>query len=912
MSLLSRANEAYESGRYERARDLYLQSLTAHPELAETIQFNLELTKKRLSKKKPRLTPSQGSVWYWVQQLQQTRGQLPWFSNLAMHTSFEGTRDILAYAATNSRFGWDELARTLESARIPLFRSESIERIGQSMWVDAWVQLATVLYSQRHTEMDLLDSLTMFEILDDLEGKNWAQDGIQCSLYGDLLTWAGKFERAREVLSSHVPEEESWSLSENILRLNTINPNITHHEEHREIWLDEINSLLIKEGLSPIYFKDSGSISFRDLRSDCQRIEMKEMPKISIIMPLYEPNEYTDLAIESLLKQTWGNFELIVVDDASPTHDDAGHPTSYREQLRQWSKTDDRVRVVLCEKNRGTYSVRNEGLEMASGDFVTIADKDDWHHPQKLEIQARELMANPHQVANITNWVRVNEEMRFLVRSRQGQVVYPSFASIMFRRKEVLQTLGYWDEVRKAGDAEFKSRLQATFGTTLAPTRTVPLAFSLVGETNLTSQDMRPGYISADRRAYNRAYSAWHRAIADGSASAYLPKNPSSRPFVAPYSFLPQRKKDHQNHYDVIYLSEFGFLAGNSTSLLQEIQVSLNAGLKVGIVPIHNGLIRSASRQQFDPRIEELVLDNQVDRLALEDDCRTELLIIRWPASFQLDPGHNSAIRPSRIVVVANHMPYEIDGSRRSYDVHVVSQNIEDTFGLRPLWSPQSEQLDHYLAPLVPPGERTPFTWKGITDPVPSSSLKTPNFSKVPSIGRHARDFDGKWPSSTHDFQQIYPTDGSARVVIMGGVESPIKRGHLPKDPGPYWTVYEFNEKPVPEFLKELDFFVYYHGDGLVEAFGMSILEALNHGVVAVLPPHFESVFGEAALYATPSEVPRTIRNHWTSGRYEEQRRKGTQFVTEKCSPDAYLERLSQLGVNITGMATWIDSSVKV
>src|SRR5699024_8829502 len=57
------------------------------------------------------------------------------------------------------------------------------------------------------------------------------------------------------------------------------------------------------------------------------------------------------------------------------------------------------------------------------------------------------------------------------------------------------------------------------------------------------------------------------------------------------------------------------------------------------------------------------------------------------------------------------------------------------------------------------------------------------------------------------------------------------------------------------EFLSGLDFFVYYHDPRWVEAFGRTILEALASGVVAVLPPHFEVLFGDAALYAEPRDV---------------------------------------------------------
>lgn len=223
-------------------------------------------------------------------------------------------------------------------------------------------------------------------------------------------------------------------------------------------------------------------------------------------MPIYEPNEATDLAIRSLLDQTWRNLEVIIVDDASPALGPDGEPTPYRRQLEGWAEADSRVLVHFAQENRGAYSVRNDGLDMATGEFVTIADKDDWHHPQKFEFQASYLMENPDQVATMTNWVRVDPEMKFLIRSGTGKIVYQSFASLMFRREPVMEKLGYWDAVRKGGDAEFRARLEAVFGQEIWPAWQPPMAFSLLGTDNLTSADMGAGYLSPDRRAYSRAY----------------------------------------------------------------------------------------------------------------------------------------------------------------------------------------------------------------------------------------------------------------------------------------------------------------------------------------------------------------------------------------------------------------------
>lgn len=841
------------------------------------------------------LTLASGAIWYWAKQLRTQRGHLQWFTQWAIQTKNLGARDVLAYAATNQQYDFEQLGAILESARVELFRSDVAKKLKRSHWSPAVLQLARLLYSQRESNMDLLDSLTLYDLMDRWRGSTRLH-GIDRSYYSDLLTWVGRVEAAQEILDrpAEKPEREYWH---RFLRLNTLNPGIVRDGGSGRTWLEDLNALLAEDDLAPIRAGQTASPKFLELESHAPPVDHEDMPLVSIVMPIYEPDAATELAVRSLINQSWSNIEIILVDDASPTVNSDGTRTHYRDLLQHLGGLDPRVRVVYNEVNRGAYSVRNDGYDLARGEFVTVADKDDWHHPQKIELQATDLIANPDKHANLTNWVRVDEDLRFLIRWGPDRVVHPSFASLMFRTNEIRRTLGYWDNVRKSGDGEFKFRLQTVHGIDLQPMMRAPLAFSLMGADNLTSSDLGLGYRQADRTAYQRAYQDWHRKIASGTESAYLPKQPASRPFVAPPSFLPERPADAV-HYDVVFLSEFGFEAGNSTALAQEIEVCVQAGLKVGILPVSNGLIPSASLRHMTPRVEQYLLTGKVARLALDSVAETSLLVVRWPASMQLAFGQESRLSAERVVVIANHMPYELSKLRRSYDVRTVAANVEKSFARRPLWVAQSEQVLPLLAPLVPPGELADFTWKGITTVASKiRNASAEDFDRPPVIGRHARDDIGKWPDNREAFEAIYPANGEVRVSILGGANVPKRLGFLPESLPDNWTVRGFNEIPVDEYLSGLDFFVYYHNPGLLEAFGNAILEALNAGIVCVLPSHFEPVFKEAALYAEPSEVQQVISATWNCGSYSKQQAKAHRFVERECTPSAYLERLRTLGV---------------
>ena len=110
--------------------------------------------------------------------------------------------------------------------------------------------------------------------------------------------------------------------------------------------------------------------------------------KISIITPVYNVENYIHRCIDSILGQTFSDFELILVDDGSP--DDCG------AICEEYAAKDGRIRVIHQE-NRGQAAARNRALDMARGEYIAFVDSDDWVHPQFLEIlyrNAREKQAD--------------------------------------------------------------------------------------------------------------------------------------------------------------------------------------------------------------------------------------------------------------------------------------------------------------------------------------------------------------------------------------------------------------------------------------------------------------------------------------------------------------------------------------
>ena len=110
-------------------------------------------------------------------------------------------------------------------------------------------------------------------------------------------------------------------------------------------------------------------------------------PTVSVVMPVYNREDLVARAIESILSQTFTDFEFIIVDDGSTDH------TS--KVLHDYAKIDRRIKIIRNETNRGIPFSRNRGLQAARGTYIATMDSDDYSVPERLAKSVRFLKEHP-------------------------------------------------------------------------------------------------------------------------------------------------------------------------------------------------------------------------------------------------------------------------------------------------------------------------------------------------------------------------------------------------------------------------------------------------------------------------------------------------------------------------------------
>ena len=127
---------------------------------------------------------------------------------------------------------------------------------------------------------------------------------------------------------------------------------------------------------------------------------MTTTPAISLIMAVYNGEEHLAEAMDSILAQSFTNFECIVVDDASSD--------STPVILAQYAEADSRVKVLRNYVNRERSFSRNRAIQAARAQLVAVADADDWLHPDRLQKQYDFMQQNQH-IGVCGSWISVYE-----------------------------------------------------------------------------------------------------------------------------------------------------------------------------------------------------------------------------------------------------------------------------------------------------------------------------------------------------------------------------------------------------------------------------------------------------------------------------------------------------------------------
>jgi glycosyltransferase involved in cell wall biosynthesis len=345
--------------------------------------------------------------------------------------------------------------------------------------------------------------------------------------------------------------------------------------------------------------------------------------------------------------------------------------------------------------------------------------------------------------------------------------------------------------------------------------------------------------------------------------------------------------------HDVAILSDFRYPGGTSASIAAEVYAQAEAALST--VLVHVPSPHQPNTLPFSPRISDLLRDGVAELARPDQEVTARLLLVRQPRIFTENLPEPPRVTAERTVMVINQPPGDAESPFRYYDFAAVQDRVHHYFGPDVEWAPISSQVRDQVLEVAPNARLAPEDWHEIIDVAHWWQDRDGFVGDVPVIGRHGRADPVKWPRDPAELLAAYPETDDLRVRFLGGGEIAVKRlGRKPDN----WDVIRFGKERPDEFLRSLDFFVYFHDPEWLEAFGRTILEAMASGVPVIIGEHFRPIFDDAALYSTPAGASALVQELYRDPeRYRAVAVRAREFAERRYGHQSHLARLAEFGI---------------
>lgn len=327
------------------------------------------------------------------------------------------------------------------------------------------------------------------------------------------------FKRNKEILVDFDFIKNAF-LSNLRYTLSIIKANNAINKRDESAWLFFVNEYLSEFVKYKLTLSSTGGSLFERLCLEyCETL--KSIPDgdlITVIMPAWNAEKTIRKSVNSILNQTWRNIELIIVDDASTD-------STYNICL-ELAEQDNRVKIIRNLKNVGPYVSKNRALKIARGEWVTGHDADDYALPDRLEMHIRDAIRYGYD-ASVTYMIRMRTDGIFDHLSKVSGFSFDGVArrasiTCLFRRKVLLEKLGFWDSVRYGADSELIDRAEIILKEKFGVIRQISM-ICLSLDSSLTNNPVTgiradSGRMSKTRKEYKDSWVEWHEKIKRGES----------------------------------------------------------------------------------------------------------------------------------------------------------------------------------------------------------------------------------------------------------------------------------------------------------------------------------------------------------------------------------------------------------
>lgn len=579
--------------------------------------------------------------------------------------------EALARVATGGRLGADELLTEVLSAgrqdgwpAVPLRHRNAL------------LFLASTWAVKPSAPARLHGAALVFEHLweNGLRGSFRPEHHVQA---GQTMLLTGEHEALRRLLPDlRLPEAVRDALTTDL-----VNPwlPVATGSADPETWAERFARPFLADGLVPPHVAADGAVfPFDRLGTPPGPDGTAGGDLVTVIMPCYRPDEGLLSSVRSIIRQTWGDLEILVVDDASGPDFDPLFDTV--------AALDDRVRLIRLERNGGSYLAREAALAQARGSYVTFQDADDWSHPSRIEHQV-ELLRGQRDGVSRSLALRAHDDLSL---QWVGYSPVRRNASSLLLTRSVLDRCGGFVPIRKGADSELAERVEH-LGHPVADTGTL-LAITRLRHGSLSRADFTYSWMAPDRVAFRSAFRAWHRALSpeDAVPGRFTTEALHALPFDVPRTFL--RGLPGLARIPVAYRTAFlGDLSrddGPASRWLHDEGLTGVAG-PVGLwhqeSPTGAGISRPVLSDAWSDRIQQ---DPRLHGLSRVAEVEVDRVLVLDPEVLALTTTQECRVRATTVELCLTPTLTDPDASLLPADLLGLAERARSWLGATPAWVP--------------------------------------------------------------------------------------------------------------------------------------------------------------------------------------------------------------------------------
>ncbi len=343
----------------------------------------------------------------------------------------------------------------------------------------------------------------------------------------------------------------------------------------------------------------------KNIEMNVEKIPSKG-PKVSIIIGVFNDQENILCSINSVINQSYNNWELIIIDD----HSSDNTVQEIKKFINDFNQKE-KIVFIQNDQNVGFYASVNKGIQKSTGEFISMLGSDDHYHKDKIKKQL-EFLAENNEYIGVYNYFSRDSALNIF-----GE-------STMLYRKNIIDKVGYYDSVRCAADSEFLHRIKKVFGQNKIHVIKDILYYAKTRENSLTTN--KDTFITSElRKNYVNNFSKWHRS----TDKLYMPFPLIERPFDV-NSIMKSIEYDkkgkieinrpNNTYFEVISLQDFGH-----PGLSRKVNLKKNTNYKIVI----EGYAENNSVKLYLNQIERpsIMLAKELSKLELDYNSKEQEIL---------------------------------------------------------------------------------------------------------------------------------------------------------------------------------------------------------------------------------------------------------------------------------------------